>query len=71
MENQKLENLGNLENLRNINPSFLISEFSILQKLRLKKTQKKIFPRSPRFFKFPSFQPGFNRRNNVTKSINL
>ena len=35
MGNQKLGNL------KNINPSFLISEFLILQKLGLKNTQKK------------------------------
>ena len=52
MENQKLRNL------KNINPIFLISEFSILQKLGLKNTQKKI-PRSPRFFKFPAFNLPF------------
>ena len=55
MENQKLENLGNLENLRNINPSFLISEFSILQKLRLKKLKKFFFRDLRDFLSFRVF----------------
>ena len=50
------QTLGNLGNLRNIIPRFLISEFSILavgknRKLGFKKIGKK-FP------SFPTFQPG-------------
>ena len=57
--NPKLENLGNLGNLRNIIPSFLISKFSILpysqnRKLGFKNLGKKL-PSFPRFPSFPSF----------------
>ena len=53
---RKLKNLGNIGNLRNIIPSFLISKFSILpysqnRKLGFKNLGKK-FP------SFPSFRPG-------------
>ena len=60
--NRKLGKAGNLENLRKVIPSFLISEFSILpysqnRKLGFKDLAKK-FPRFPRFPRFPSFRPG-------------
>ena len=64
LKNEKVANrkLGNLENLGNIIPSFLISKFSILpysqnRKLAFKNLGKKI-PSFPRFPSFPSFRPG-------------
>ena len=61
LKNEKVADrkLGNLRNLGNIIPSFLVSEFSVLpysqdRKLGFKNLGKK-FPRFPRF---PSFRPG-------------
>ena len=59
MANWKLGNLGSLQNLGEIIPSFLISKFSILpysqnRKLGFKNLGKK-FP------SFPSFRPGLSR----------
>ena len=56
MANRKLEKVGNLGNLGEIIPSFLISEFSILpysqnRKLGFEILGKK-FPRFPRFLSF-------------------
>ena len=61
LKNEKMAN-QKLRNLRNIIPSFLISEFSILpysqnQKFGFKNLRKK-FPRFPGFSRFPSFWPG-------------
>ena len=62
MANRKSENLGNLRNLGNIIPIFLISEFSVLPYSKNRKLGYKylgkIFPRFPRFPRFPSFRPG-------------
>ena len=65
MANRELRNLGSLENLGNIIPSFLISKISILsysqnRKLGFKNLGKKFpsFPRFPSFPSFPSFRTG-------------
>ena len=65
-KNEKVANrkLGNLRNLGNIIPSFLISKFLILpwsqnRKFGFKNLGKK-YPRFPRFPRFPNFRPGFN-----------
>ena len=74
LRNEKMTNrkLGNLGNLGNIIPSFLISEFSILPYSKNRKLGYKYlgktFPTFPRFLRFPSFRPGRNLSASIRKN---